>query len=122
MMADFVIPKGQDFEFSIKVIEKDSFLAQDLTNMSTAKFRLIKLDDSSLVTTIDMVLVDATNGILKGSIANTVTSTLVLDRGSKEDGYYLKPVYQGSMTITFSDGTESINVLIDKILVAPTGV
>jgi len=120
-MADFVIPKGQDFEFAIKVIEKDSFLPQDLTNMNTAEFRLIDIKDMSLVHNSNMTVVDALNGILKGSISSTVTGILSISRGPQEDGYYLKPGYQGSITITFADGTESINVLIEKILVAPTG-
>jgi len=121
-MADFVIPKGETFEFSVRVKDKSSFLAQDLTNMGTATFRLIDIKTQALVTTVSMVVVDALNGILKGTIANTDTATLSVLRGAAEDGYYLKAGYQGSMTITFTDGTESINVLISKILVAPTGV
>ena len=120
-MADFVIPKGETFEFSIKVIEKDSFLAQDLTNMNSAVFRLIKLDNSSLVGSYGITVIDALNGILKGSIPSTDTSVLDVNRGPAEDRYYLKPGYQGSITIDFTDGTESINVLIESILVAPTG-
>jgi len=121
-MVDFVIPKGETFEFSIKVISKDSFLAQDLTNMNTAVFRLIDIATQALITTIDMTVVDTLNGILKGTIANIETATLNIFRGAAEDGYYLKAGYQGSITITFTDGTESINVLISKILVAPTGL
>ena len=120
-MADFIIPKGQDFEFSIRVIEKDSFLAQDLTNMDSAVFRLIDIVTQELVTSVDMTVVDALNGVLKGTIPSTDTAMLSILRGPAEDGYYLKAGYQGSMTITFTDGTESINVLIDKVLVAPTG-
>jgi len=121
-MADFVIPKGETFEFSIRVKDKDSFLSQDLTNMDTAVFRLIGIKTQALVATVNMVVVDALNGVLKGAMANTDTAALNVIRGAAEDGYYLKAGYQGSMTITFTDGTESINVLISKILVAPTGV
>ncbi len=121
-MADFVIPKGETFEFSIRVKDKDSFIAQDLTNMDTAIFRLLDIDTQSLVSTVSMVVIDAVNGVLRGTIPSTETSNLVVSRGPKEDGYYLKASYQGSITITFTDGTESINVLIDKITVAPTGL
>jgi len=120
-MADFVIPKGETFEFSVRVKDKDSFLAQDLTNMGTAVFRLLDIDTQELMVTIGMTVIDALNGVLKGTIANTDTAQLLVKRGPAEDGYYLKPGYQGSMTITFTDSTESINVLISKVLVAPTG-
>ena len=121
-MTDFVIPKGETFEFSVRVKDKNSFLAQDLTNMDTAVFRLIDIKTQALVTTVNMIVVDALNGVLKGTIASVDTATLSVLRGAVEDGYYLKAGYQGSMTITFTDGTESINVLISKVLVAPTGV
>ena len=121
-MADFIIPKGETFEFSVRVKDKDSFLAQDLTNMNSAKFRLLNITTQTLVTTVDMIVVDALNGVLKGTIVNTDTATLNVIRGAAEDGYYLKAGYQGSITITFTDGTESINVLISKIYVAPTGL
>jgi len=121
-MADFVIPKGETFEFSVRVKDKDSFLAQDLTNMATAVFRLIDIKTQALVTTVNMTVENALNGVLKGTIGSADTATLNVLRGPAEDGYYLKAGYQGSMTITFTDGTESINVLIDKVLIAPTGV
>jgi len=121
-MADFVIPKGETFEFSIRVKDKNSFLAQDLTKMGTATFRLIDIQTQLLVVSVPMTVVNALNGILKGTIASADTTALKVLRGAVEDGYYLKAGYQGSMTITFTDGTTSINVLISKILVAPTGV
>lgn len=35
-MSDFIIPKGKEFQFTIKVIEKDSFLAQDVETFDEA--------------------------------------------------------------------------------------
>ena len=32
-MADLIVPKGKEFRFNVKVIEKDSFIAQDVTNL-----------------------------------------------------------------------------------------
>ena len=33
-MADLIVPKGKEFRFNVKVIEKDSFIAQDVTNLN----------------------------------------------------------------------------------------
>ena len=42
-MADFIIPQGKEFKFTIRVIEKDSFLAQDVKSFddvnSSIQFR-----------------------------------------------------------------------------------
>lgn len=42
-MADFIIPQGREFQFTLKIIEKDSFLAQDVETLdevnSTLDFR-----------------------------------------------------------------------------------
>ena len=48
-----VIPKNSDYNFTITVIEKDSFLPQDLTNMdiNNSSFKLVKLDTLCDVTT-----------------------------------------------------------------------
>jgi len=120
-MADFVIPKGMDFEFQITVKEKESFIAQDLTNMNVATFNLLDIETQAKVATSSLTVIDALNGVLGGILTSSITSGLTVYRGSKEDGYYLKPGYQGSITITFTDSTESINVLISKIYIAPTG-
>jgi len=121
-MTDLVIPKGKEFEFTIKVMEKDSFLAQNLENVDTATLTILGIVTQEAVTTTPLTVLDSSNGVLKGSIPASETSKLTVHRGPAEDGYYLKPGYQASMTVTFTDDTESINVLIERIMVAPTGV
>ena len=243
-MAEFVIPKGRDFEFTIKVIEADSFIAQDLTDMlGTPTMKLFTKEDPndavlsvdlvvpndgigssisevpqrSIVTVDNQVSVDevyrikingvensytavegataatvttalmaelsdtpmvtisavpssttsfyveantgvvefeissasgnlwvdtdtvgvtkiigestqnAVNGMLSGSIlANPNiglgTSNLFADRGSKEDGYYLKPFYSATIEIKFPTGIPDIITTIENVYVTPTGV
>ena len=121
-MSDFIIPKGKDFAFTIKVIEKDSFLPQDLTNMLSATIDFFSAADGCKVHTVTLVVVDALNGVLKGTMPPADTNLFIVDRGAKEDGYYLKANYQGAVTVTFSDTTQAISTLISKVYVSPTGV
>jgi len=120
-MADLVIPKGKDYTFTVKVIEKNSFLAQDLTTMTSATMNLIDIVTGANVVTVTMTVKDAINGLLHGTITAADTGNLTVTRGPKEDGYYLKAGYQGAIEVQFSD-IDSINVLIAKVLVSPTGV
>ncbi len=121
-MADFVIPKGKEFSFTIKVIEKDSFLAQDLTNMDTASLEIFGVEASCSMFTTALTVTDALNGLLEGTIPDTDTATLDVLRGPKEDNYYLKPGYQGTIVVTFTDATLPISVLIEDVYVYPSGV
>ena len=132
-MADFIIPKGKEFKFNVKVIAKDSFLPQDLALMdnATSSFELMVSATQVLVPgTISVTKVaDAgsdpityVNGNCLVTIPDTVTSTLLVDRGDRVDGYYLKPLYQGILNIKFSNGGPSDMIaIIDNIYVAPTG-
>ena len=243
-MSDFIIPKGRDFEFTVKVIEADSFLAQDLTNrLGTPTMKLFRKDapnntvisvdlvvpedvtgsstpevpQLSIVTIDTQVSVDevyritingvensytavdgdtaatvttalmaelgdtpmvtisavpasttsfyveantgvvefeisstssnlwvdtdtvgvtkiigestqnAVNGMLAGSIlADPVvglgTSDLEYERGSKEDGYYLRPLYSATIEVKFSTDIPDIITTIENVYVTPTGV
>jgi hypothetical protein len=63
-MSDFIIPKGREFNFTVKVIEADSFLAQDLSDVEItdpvgqfATFNLaLKSDPDKPVFTPDIYL------------------------------------------------------------------
>ena len=61
------------------------------------------------------------NGRLECTLSAAKTALLNVSRGPAEDGYYLKPGYQGTIDIEFTDGTLPIGVLIDRIYVSPTG-
>lgn len=133
-MSDFIIPKGLAFDFTVKVIEEDSFLPQDVTNMDVGTFTLVahSAPDVSVVSiplehipdiiveTINTTEYDV-NGVLTGALTALQTAELLYERGDKVDGYYLKPMYFGVITITFTDGTPSITTVIDNILIVPTG-
>ena len=121
-MADFTIPKGKAYSFSINVKEADSFVAQDLTNLntSTSTFELFKLSDLTLVSgTPTIAVTDAVNGVLTVSMDSTYTGSLIYERGSVEDGYYNKPTYQGVITLKFTDGTKDIVGVIPHVYIVP---
>ena len=119
------IPKGSEYSFIITVVEKDSFLPQDLTNIDLGNtiFKLTKLSDLCDVTagTTTITIEDAINGKLKVVLDSTLTSSLSTNRGDAVDNYYLKPVYQGFIKIVFTDSTPIRTAIVDKIYVISTG-
>lgn len=120
-MADFVVPKNKDYTFTVNVKEKESFLAQDLTNMSTATIEFILLSTGCPVTSEVMTVQDALNGILKCTIPAAKTNLLTVIRGSEVDDYYLKPAHQALITITFTDSTPTVFTVLPKVYATPTG-
>jgi outer membrane lipopolysaccharide assembly protein LptE/RlpB len=120
-MANFTIPNKGDYTFTIKVIEADSFLAQDLTNMTIATLELIKLDTLESVATVTGITLDADyalNGRVQFTILNATTSALVYDRGDKVDDYYNKPTYKALVKVAGTDFTD-ISATIDTVYVTP---
>ena len=132
----FKIPKGKDYTFSITVLEKNSYLPKDLELMDEAgsSFTLVKLDDLTVVSgAITIVRVPDSklnpldpdtylNGKVSVTIPSTVTGTLVYERGDKVDGYYLKPTYEGVVTIAFTDATSDIVAVLPNVSVIPVGI
>lgn len=132
----FKIPKGKDYTFTITVLAKDSFLPQDLINLDLTKtsFTLVALDtliQTSGNCTIIRIAdnkVNPTdpdtylNGKLSITIPSTITSTLSYLRGSKVDGYYPIPTYEGIITVTFTDSTSNIIAVIPNICIIPIGI
>ena len=133
-MADFIIPKGKAYTFTIKVMEKDSFLPQDLTYTATATIELLLLSTGASVFTTVMTVDNALNGVLKCTIPTAQTDLLTIDRGPKVDGYYLRPTHQALITVTFTetpaDNTAdpvvpaytdpTIFTILNEVFVAPT--
>lgn len=131
-MADLIVPKGKEFRFNVKVIEKDSFIAQDVTNLdlvaSSVKFMnsatLVCIDNTDIL--IEPVPDDPLdtpltylNGVIQVTIPSTVTTLMTVERGDKVDGYYLKPTYQMIIDLVFTDSTPSRVVVLDKVYVIP---
>lgn len=130
LMADLVIPKGKEFKFNVKVIEKDSFIAQDVANLdlvvSSIKFMnsatLICISNIGIVIELipdDPLAVPLTylNGVVGVTVPSTVTALMEMERGDKVDGYYLKPTYQMIIDLVFTDDTPSRVVVLDKVYV-----
>ena len=129
-MADLVIPKGKEFRFNIKVIEKDSFIAQDVANLdlvaSSIKFMnsatLVCINNTGIVIELipdDPLAVPLTylNGVIGVTVPSTVTELMEMERGDKVDGYYLKPTYQMIIDLVFTDDTPSRVAVLDKVYV-----
>ena len=123
-MAEFKIPKGKPYQFTIRVVAKDSFLSQDLTDMDTATFELIDIDTGCVYGTAQVGVIqgEPIDGIIKFSLSDTYTDGLSVARGEKIDNYYPKVSYQGVITISFTDtAIENRVTTIDKVYVIPTG-
>jgi len=132
-MADFIIPKGKAFDFTLRVIEKDSFLAQDVKFFdavnSTLQFRTYAGVCVPTVTSgVVMVQVpdDVTaspltylNGVINVSLSAAYTAQFVPQRGEVVDGAHLKPAYEAVMQLIFTDGTPARTVIIDNVYVIP---
>ena len=120
-MADFTVPKGKDYTFTVKVMGYESFLPQDLTTLTSAKIDIIDISTSvKLFTVSTYTIIDAINGMLKFTLPAVNTAAMVSERGEKVDDSYLKPTYQAIITITGSGFTEILSI-IDKVYVIPVG-
>lgn len=123
-MSDFIIPKGKEFKFNIRVIEKDSFMAQDITSLSVSSSSVKFINPATSVClsntgiTIEKVP-DYANGVITVTIPATITSLMTVNRGEEVDGYYLKPTYQMIVELVFTDSTPDRVVVLDKVYVVP---
>lgn len=123
-MSDFIIPKGKEFKFNIRVIEKDSFMAQNITNLSVSSSSVKFINPATSVClsntgiTIEKVP-DYANGVITVTIPATITSLMTVNRGEEVDGYYLKPTYQMIVELVFTDSTPDRVVVLDKVYVVP---
>lgn len=123
-MSDFIIPKGKEFVFNIRVIEKDSFLPQDITYLDTNNSN-IKLINSATMACISSTGITIskvspyTDGLVKITIPSSITSSMIVERGDKVDDYYLKPTYQAVIELVFTDGMPRRIAIINKVYVSP---
>ncbi len=123
-MSDFIIPKGKEFKFNIRVIEKDSFIAQDVTNLDTVNSNIKFINPATSVClsntgiTIEKVPV-YTDGVISVTVPSSITNLMVVNRGEEVDGYYLKPTYQMIIELIFTDSTPDRVVVLDKVYVIP---
>ena len=130
-MSDFIVPKGREYTFTVKILDKESFLPKDLATMSAMTVDFIsndvdpvsnptgcKVDDTG--NEISYTVVNALNGLVKVTVPAGFTNLLEGERGDKVDGYYLKPVYKCVITVKFSDDSDILSI-IDKVYVQTVG-
>lgn len=123
-MSDFIIPKGRDYVFTVKILDKDSFLPRDLTTMTSIVIDFVDNTTNCSVdaqgAVVSYTVINALNGLVKVTVPSAYTSLLTSERGDKVDGYYLKPVYKCVITAKFSDDSDVLSI-IDKVYVQPIG-
>jgi len=130
-MADFIIPKGKEFVFTVTIMEKNTFLPQDVEFFDPISSGIQFRELSTMTCTagnVTMVKVadDITanpltykGGVIKVTVPGTLTTLMNYERGDKVDGYYLKPTYEAIITVGFSDGTPTRTVMLEDIYVIP---
>jgi len=128
-VSQFILPKGREFTFNVTVYEADSFLPQNLDNVSAIQYSMFRLDDASTKyipssgpSTLTGTVKDSTNGIITFVITDNYSSDLEIERGPKVDNYYIKPSYEATIYISFSDDTPDKFVKIPKVYVSSAGV
>ena len=123
-MSDFIVPKGREYTFTVKILDKESFLPKDLATMSAMTVDFIsnttncKVDDTG--NEISYTIVNALNGLVKVTVPAGFTNLLEGERGDKVDGYYLKPAYKCVITVKFSDDSDILSI-IDKVYIQTVG-
>ena len=120
------ITKGEEFTFVVTVLESESFIAQDLTNINLLNcyFKLVKLLDDCIVSvgSATIAVNDALNGKLNVTLDAIMTGSLTSVTGAAVDDYYLKPTYKGIIHLEFTDATPNRTAIVDKIYVASLGI
>lgn len=131
-MAEFTIPKGEEFRFNVKVIEKDSFLPMDVAQLDSTN-SYVKFQDAATLVCLSNTGVTVTkvpddvaanpltyfNGMIAVYVPAAITTLMRYERGDKVDDYYLKPTYQATIHLRFLDTTPSRTVVLNKVYVAP---
>lgn len=122
----FIIDKGIPNEYTIQIKSDGETLPLVLDPSDTFNLKLYALEDTTntIVAELDMTdttlgqitIEDEVNGKIKILMKDTMTTSLINERGTKADRYYLKPTYRALITgVTSNDG--NIVVPIDLIYV-----
>jgi len=93
-VAKFTITKGLDNTFVFTIKADGSTLPMEIIGGDTFVAHLVKLADDTTVLTKPLVVTDALNGKVNLVITSDDSSSLVSDKGTKSDRYYLRPVYK----------------------------
>lgn len=118
----FVISKSLENEFVLTIKQQNSTLPMVIEPTDTFKAKLYRLEDNTIAMSTEEVIplmsitvVQADAGKIALSIPNA--TTLILERGSKADRYYLKPTYRLSIECDTANNGKFIarvdNVYVD---------
>jgi len=116
-MTNITIPTGLEYVFTLRVLQRDSFLPQNLAHLDPQYSSLVikKTEDGETMFVIPVIVQDAQKGIVMCRMTATNTQRLQVERGDKVDGYYSKPLYKGILQIYFTDNTVAITSIIENI-------
>lgn len=93
----FVISKGVDNKFIFTIKQDNSTLPLNIVPEDTFVADLVNLETGTTHAGADnkpLVVESAPNGKVSLSMTASETDTLVTDKGSKTDRYYLRPTYK----------------------------
>lgn len=90
----FIITKGMDNTFVFTIKASGSTLPMEIEVGDTFTASLIALADDSVAITKSLTVEDLVNGKVSLTITSAETATLVTDKGTKTDRYYLRPTYK----------------------------
>lgn len=90
----FTITKGLDNTFVFTFKADGTTLPLDIQVGDTFDATMYTLSEGTAVLSKALTVTDAVNGKTSLTITSAETSTLVSDRGSKTDRYYIRPTYK----------------------------
>ena len=104
-MSKFVINKGLVNEFIITIKQNNETLPMVIDPSDVFEVILYRLSDDSEVGRVSLVentngvieIYDAPNGQILIKLYDALCNTLVSEKGTKADRYYLKPAYRLSI-------------------------
>lgn len=121
----FVIHKGMLNEFILTIKQNDSTLPMVITGTDTFEIKLFELSTNTVVATITMTDVpdvgviqvyNAGSGKLKVKLYDTLVDSLVVERGTKVDDFYMIATYRLSIEcVTTNNG--NFVATVDKVYV-----
>lgn len=105
-MATFKIPKGNVFGFSVRVVEPNSFLPQDLTDLDVASFKIFEKANGNALVLSSVLTTDDGNGSEVSQVDEVTVASVV------DDTEY-------TISILYVEGTSVLTA--DYLFVSGTG-
>lgn len=94
-VARFTITKGMDNTFIFTIKANGSTLPMEIEGTDTFKASLILLGtDNVVINKKNLTVIDAMGGRVSLVITAAESLTLISDKGSKTDRYYIRPTYK----------------------------